>query len=90
EHYIVTQLWQEGFELGFIFVLQTLVWVHLPSLSLEVLTNSFLCRIGKKVGQLVRVNPMTTNMEKGVTMLEPLSMPTYLKNYSRSTSYHTA
>ncbi|CAN1149035.1 hypothetical protein LINPERHAP2_LOCUS16800, partial [Linum perenne] len=65
EHYSVPCLCQEGFEPGSDTVSHTLVWVRLPSLPLEFFSEKFLRRIGDKIGQLVRIDPVTLSIERG-------------------------
>ncbi|CAN1189172.1 hypothetical protein LINPERHAP2_LOCUS39736 [Linum perenne] len=65
EHYIVPRLWQEGFDPCTDNLSHTLVWVRLPGLPLEFFTETFLRRIGDKIGQLVRIDPTTLAMERG-------------------------
>ncbi|CAN1759595.1 hypothetical protein LINPERHAP1_LOCUS7200 [Linum perenne] len=65
EHYIVPRLWQEGFDPCTDTLSHTLVWVRLPGLPLEFFTETFLRRIGDKIGQLVRIDPTTLAMERG-------------------------
>ncbi|CAN1150733.1 hypothetical protein LINPERHAP2_LOCUS17751 [Linum perenne] len=65
EHYIVPRLWQEGFDPCTDNLSHTLVWVWLPGLPLEFFTETFLRRIGDKIGQLVRIDPTTLAMERG-------------------------
>ncbi|CAN1823610.1 hypothetical protein LINPERHAP1_LOCUS30444 [Linum perenne] len=65
EHYIVPRLWQEGFDPCTDTLSHTLVWVRLPGLPLEFFTETFLRRIGDKIGQLVRIDQTTLAMERG-------------------------
>ncbi|CAN1760391.1 hypothetical protein LINPERHAP1_LOCUS7509 [Linum perenne] len=65
EHYIVPRMWQEGFDPCTDTLSQTLVWVRLPGLPLEFFTETFLRRIGDKIGKLVRIDPTTLAMERG-------------------------
>ncbi|CAN1177321.1 Putative ribonuclease H protein At1g65750, partial [Linum perenne] len=65
EHYIVPRLWQKGFDPCTDTLSHTLVWVRLPGLLLEFFTETFLRRIGDKIGQLVRIDPTTLAMERG-------------------------
>ncbi|CAN1126196.1 hypothetical protein LINPERHAP2_LOCUS3288 [Linum perenne] len=65
EHYIVPRLWQEGFDPCTDTLLYTLIWVRLLGLPLEFFTETFLRRIGEKIGTLVRIDLMTLAMERG-------------------------
>ncbi|CAN1138977.1 hypothetical protein LINPERHAP2_LOCUS10985 [Linum perenne] len=65
EHYIVPRLWQEGFDPCTDSLSHTLVWVTLSGLPLEFFTETFLRRIGDKIGTLVRIDPTTLAMERG-------------------------
>ncbi|CAN1800774.1 hypothetical protein LINPERHAP1_LOCUS22684 [Linum perenne] len=58
-------MWQEGFNPCMDTLSHTLIWVRLPGLPLEFFTETFLCRIGEKIGTLVRIDPMTLAMERG-------------------------
>ncbi|CAN1128348.1 hypothetical protein LINPERHAP2_LOCUS4579, partial [Linum perenne] len=42
-----------------------LVWVRLPGLPLEFFTETFLRRIGEKIGTLVRIDPTALAIERG-------------------------
>ncbi|CAN1175120.1 hypothetical protein LINPERHAP2_LOCUS31765, partial [Linum perenne] len=57
--------WQEGFDPCTDSHSHTLVWVRLSGLPLEFFTETFLRRIGDKIGTLVPIDPTTLAMKIG-------------------------
>lgn len=65
EHYLIVKEWRPDFRPHSDATERVLVWVRFPDLPLEYFDNSILFRIGKKIGNPIRIDGATSLISKG-------------------------
>ncbi|XP_057746113.1 uncharacterized protein LOC130965362 [Arachis stenosperma] len=65
DHYLLVQRWRPLFQPSNDFVQKIAVWVRIPELPVELYTNKFLWRAGKKIGTMLKIDQNTSIHSRG-------------------------
>ncbi|KAK7275492.1 hypothetical protein RIF29_16611 [Crotalaria pallida] len=65
DHYLIVQRWRPFFLEGESSIRKIAVWVRIPNLPIELYNTTFLGRVGRKLGTMLKVDHLTSIHSKG-------------------------
>lgn len=65
DHYLVVQRWRPMFLQDAALVKKVAVWIHMPKLPMELYNSNFLWRIGSGLGNMLKIDRMTSIHSRG-------------------------